>query len=247
MTPAAGRSTAWSGVAIVALYLVAVALAPPQPGARLLYDGPVPLAPYRWVSPPPDLAAANQPPSSGTAAITLGAIESMPGDASTEDEQAAITVPDGAIPLRPGERAATVRLVPLDPRAIAPAPRGLKFDGNAYDITASYARSGRPVRLTKSATVVLRYPVHATALLRARAGGWIRLRATRFPMTQQLAGATDRLGVFVAAAPAGFAAAGLWVWGASLLAIAAVLSAAAALRARRRRGTRREDVPRPRA
>src|SRR5579884_2539020 len=230
MTPAAGRSTAWSGVAIVALYLVAVALAPPQPGARLLYDGPVPLAPYRWVSPPPDLAAANQPPSSGTAAITLGAIESMPGDASTEDEQAA-----------------TVRLVPLDPRAIAPAPRGLKFDGNAYDITASYARSGRPVRLTKSATVVLRYPVHATALLRARAGGWIRLRATRFPMTQQLAGATDRLGVFVAAAPAGFAAAGLWVWGASLLAIAAVLSAAAALRARRRRGTRREDVPRPRA
>ncbi len=233
MTAMARRPTAWVGVAIAALYLVAVVLARPQPGARLLYDGPVPLAPYRWVSPPPDLAEGNQPPSSGTATITLGALESMPADASTDDEQAAITVAEGTIALRSGERAATVRLVPRDPRTVGPAPRGLKFDGNAYDIVASYARSGRPVRLVKPATVVLRYPIHATVLLRARPGGWVRLRTTRFPATQQLVSATDQLGVFVAAAPAGSTAVRFWVW-ASLLAIAAVLSAAAIVRVRRR-------------
>jgi len=163
---AVARRTAWVGVAATALYLVAVALGRLHAGA-LLYDGEGPLPPYRWISPPPDLAADSHRPASGTGSIKLGALEAMPGDASTGDEQAAITFAEGAVAMRPGEPAVNVRLAPLDPRTVAPAPRGLRFDGNAYRITARYATSGRPAALVKPVTVVLRFPVHATVLLRA--------------------------------------------------------------------------------
>lgn len=221
--------TAWVGVAATALYLVAVALGRLHAGA-LLYDGVVPLPPYRWISPPPDLAADSHRPASGTGSIKLGALEAMPGDASTGDEQAAITFAEGAVAMRPGEPAVNVRLAPLDPRTVAPAPRGLRFDGNAYRITARYATSGRPAALVKPVTVVLRFPVHATMLLRAAPAGWVRLRTTRFAASEQVVADTDRFGIFVAAAPAGIAAAWWWTWAVTFTAAAAVVLAVAVIR-----------------
>jgi hypothetical protein len=238
VTGGAGPGRPRAGVAVAALYLLVIVLGPRDPGL-LLYDGPVPLPPYRWVSPPRELAAAVQRPASGGGAVTIGALESMPGDASTGDEQAVISFAEGTFAKASGESAVDVRLTPLAPRTVASAPRGLQFDGNAYRITASYAGSGRRAVLTKPATVVLRFPIHATAVLRAASGGWVRLRTARFAESQQVAANTDQLGVFVAAGPSGVAA--LWPWARAtwILAAGALVLTAAAMWLRRRQASRR--------
>jgi len=227
----------WAGVTASVLYLTALTLGWLHP-ALLLYDGPAPLPPYRWVSPSRDAAAGNQRPASGTAVVTLGALESMPGDASTEDEQAVISFAEGTFAKRSDESAVTVRLTPVDPLTVAPAPRGLRFDGNAYRIVASYPKSRHPAGLTKHAIVVLRYPVHATVMLRSSREGWASLPTTRFDVSQQLAANTDQLGVFVAAAPAGIAALSPRPWVAAIAAAGALVLAVAVMRLRRR-GTAR--------
>jgi hypothetical protein len=120
---------------------------------------------------------------------------------STDDEQALVTFPQGAIVPRPGETSAKVALTPLDPNTLAPPPRGLRYDGNAYRIDALYTASGAAVDLAGPVTVVLRYPVHATALLRYADGAWTALpRQQVFTGSQQILAASDRLGTFVAAA-----------------------------------------------
>src|SRR5947209_20633268 len=58
------------GAALVALYLAAAALTLPGPlGLRPLFDGFSGPPPYRWVSPPKELAAGNQKPTNLTKTI----------------------------------------------------------------------------------------------------------------------------------------------------------------------------------
>ncbi len=186
------------GVAAAMLYLGMVTLAWPYP-VRLLYDGLVPLPPYRWVHPPADRAKDNRQPLSGSGTIALGP-PSRPAEISTEDDQALVTFPEGIIAPRSGEASVKITIVPLNPATIAPAPGGRRFDGNAYRIEASYSASGEAAALAASVTVVLRYPVHATIMLRSADPGWTPLAATVFDGSQQILANTDRLGVFAAAA-----------------------------------------------
>lgn len=118
----------------------------------------------------------------------------------TGDAQAGVIFSrDAIVPYR-GISRVGVRITPLDPDTVAPAPPGLRFDGNAYHIDAAYA-SGEPIALRKPITPVLRYPVHATVLLRSAETGWISLKAQRVEVALQIFGPSDRPGVFVAAAP----------------------------------------------
>ncbi len=187
---------AW-GVAAALLYVItAVSVSRVMP-IRILYEGEAPPVPYRWVAPPPPLAASNMPPQSGAASVPVGV---QPGQTITGDGQAVVVFPEGAIPPRQGESQADVKITPLDPSTVAPPPRGMRFDGNAYRVEAVYSVSRTPVVLSKSATVVLRYPVHSTDLLRY-AGEWATLRGQVVQATLQVFATTDRLGVFVAVAP----------------------------------------------
>jgi hypothetical protein len=186
------------GVAAVACYLGTVFLAWPFP-VRLLYDGLVPLPPYRWVHPPAGRVRDNQPALSGSGTVALGP-PSRASEISTDDEQALITLPQGVLASQAGESTVKVKIIPLDPATVAPPPNGRRFDGNAYRIDASYAASGAPTVLTAPVTVVLRYPVHAPLLLRSGEPGWVPLTAQVFTGSQQILANTDRLGVFVAAA-----------------------------------------------
>jgi hypothetical protein len=95
-----------------------------------------------------------------------------------------------------------VRITPLDPAPVAPPPPGLRFDGNAYRMEATY-NTGEPIMLLKPATPVLRYPKHATTLLRSTGAGWTALETHVVAGSLQLFGPADRLGVFVAAGPLG--------------------------------------------
>ncbi len=87
----------------------------------------------------------------------------------------------------------------------APSPPGRRFDSNAYRVDAIYAASGTSVTLRGPITVVLRYTVHATTILKLRrtqdAVTWERLRTTVFTGSQQDLAQSDSLGTFVASGP----------------------------------------------
>lgn len=187
------------GVAAVACYLGIVLLAWPFP-TRLLYDGLVPLPPYRWVHPPAWRVRDNQPALPGSGTVALGP-PSRASEISTDDDQALVTLPQGVLASQAGESTVKVKITPLDPATVAPPPNARRFDGNAYRVEASYAASGAPAVLTAPATIVLRYPVHAPQLLRLGEPAWVPLTAQVFTGSQQVLANTDRLGVFIAAAP----------------------------------------------
>ncbi len=188
------------GTAAAACYLGLVLAAGPPP-ARLLYDGFVPLPPYRWVHPPPGRAGDNQPPKPAVEKIPIGPQGTRAAEVATEDDQIFVTFPEGVVAPRPGETFVQVTITPLDPATIAPAPAGRPFDGNAYRIEASYGGTAAvPAVFVAPLTVVLRYATHATHALRNQDRGWVSLHSTRFEGSQEVLANTDRLGVFVAAA-----------------------------------------------
>lgn len=179
-------------------YIAAVAGSGPLP-VHLLYDGLAPLPPYRWVHPPSDRAGDNQRPAPRTGMIPLDAPGSRAGEVDTDDDQALVTFPAGAIAVRAGETSVRIVITPLDPATVAPVPAGRRFEGNAYRVEATYVASATPAVLTRPVTVVLRYAVHGTAVLQSDGGGWKSLPVTRFDGSQQLLVTPDTLGTFVPA------------------------------------------------
>lgn len=212
------------GLVATTLYLVMAPLTWRDMPARLLYEGEAPPAPYHWVNPPPDLARDNQPPTAGTGQIGLNPSGSGSASILTDDAQAGVIFPHDSVAPRSGVTAAVVRITPVDPSKIAPPPRGLVFDGNGYRVEASYQRGGAIV-LRRAVTPVLRYPRHATVLLRFSNGTWTTLDTKRVQAALQIFAASDGLGVFVAARPAG----GGTSWGIYAAAAAAALVLAGAI------------------
>ena len=198
------RTSAWlaSGAFVAIAYLAAVSWASPWSlPVQLLYDGYTPPPPYRWVHPPAAVAHSNQPPQPGTGVVVLTPSGSAPAAIATEDEQAVLVVPRSALAPRQGEPSVEIRIDPLDPATMAPAPSGLRFDGNAYRITATYTVSHQPVPLIAPVNVVLRYATGATTILRSEGSSWVPLSPSTLPITFQVYGPTNDLGTFVAAAP----------------------------------------------
>ncbi len=190
---------AW-GCAAAACYLIAGVHVWPAVPLRILYEGEAPPLPYRWVRPPRNLPEPNQAPLPGVATIPLTPTGSQSASVLTEDGQAALIFRFGAIAPRSGASSVNVRITPLDPTTVAPTPAGLQLDGNAYRMEATY-NTGEPITLLKPVTPVLRYPKHATMLLRSSGSGWTSLETHVVAGSLQLFGPTDRLGVFVAGAP----------------------------------------------
>ena len=203
--PTPWRRVLLPGIAAIAAYLAAVAVTPPAPHGRTLYDGLLPQPPYRWVRPPAGRAADNEQPKPYTTFLPLAAGGSVPAEFATDDLQATLTLPANVVEPRSGETRARVTLTPLDPDTLAPPPSGRRFDGNAYRMDAVYDASGAPVTLRGPVTVVLRYAAHATTILRLdRTGGkaaWVRLATTVYTGSQEDLAHSDTLGVFVTSSP----------------------------------------------
>jgi hypothetical protein len=134
---------------------------------RPLLDGYSPPPPYRWVKPPPALAASNQPPLSGKASITFANGKSQAGVFRTDDSQIVVVILGGAIPPKPGQ-SVTLRLDPLAPDdGFGPPPSGLEIAGNVYRVHAAYEPSGAAVTtLDVGMEVVQVYPAPAQQGLR---------------------------------------------------------------------------------
>jgi hypothetical protein len=214
-SPNRRRLALLAGVGVVALYLVGAAVSGRASilARRPLLDGLAPPVPYRWVSPPPELAASNKPPASTRFMVELTPSGSQLGAFSTSDGQINLVLSEGAVPARAGQRSVEVAVDPVDPATLGPVPSGLVTAGNAYRIRASYQPSGAGVEaLGGQSSVGLVYPLLATAV--ADPGGhqvlsspdgrtWEALASTDTPGTHQVSAGLTRTGyVQVGLAPA---------------------------------------------
>jgi hypothetical protein len=194
------------GVGILVLYLAGAAVSGRASilARRPLLDGLAPPTPYRWVKPPPELAAGNKPPASTRFTVQLTAAGSRLGAFSTSDGQVNMVLSEGAVPARPGQKGVEVSVDPVDPATLGPAPSGLVVAGNAYRIQAAYRPSGRKTEtFAGQSSVGLVYPLLTTAVadasghqLLSSADGrtWEALPSTDSPGTHQVSARLTRAG-----------------------------------------------------
>lgn len=201
MTPRTRRLGLALGLAAGALYVAVTTLGQGTMPARLLFDGFAPPQPYRWVSPPSQFAGSNQSPLAARGTVALAADGSDSVSLPTGDGQAYFIAPKGAFGARQGQTAIAITVTPQNPARFGPPPRGLAPDGNVYTFAASYQPSGDPATPVKRVSVVLRYPIHATALLRLSGDTWVPIDTIRVPASLEVFANTTQLGTFVAAAP----------------------------------------------
>lgn len=132
------------------------------------------LTPYRYVVAPQGVVSEG-PAEVGVSTQPIGA----PGFAGTTDNQMQLTLPDGALPPRAGERAVRVQLDQLDPASLPALPTGLEPEGNAYRVVMAYAASGTPVAgLSGPASLGLSAPAAPTAVYRLDGLRWRAVRHT---------------------------------------------------------------------
>jgi hypothetical protein len=209
----AERRALTSGLAVAVGYVLAVAAGSWVHiglGAPLL-DGFSPPVAYRWVSPPPALAAGNRPPEPQRFTITLGKRGSDPQVISTSDLQSTVVLGPAAIALHLGSSSVQLVVTPLASSSVGRLPNGLVVAGNVYRFVATYDGDGAVGPLRRPAPVTLVYPAipgptttHVTHQLVWSADGrtWKRL-ATRDSRKGQLAEASiDSFGSVAVAIPA---------------------------------------------
>jgi hypothetical protein len=163
--PRAGAAAVLTGAAAVAAYLAGAAISGHvSPAARRpLLDGFNSAQPYRWVNPPPALAANNQPPhhAAMTFAFKGGVLQG--GVVFTNDQQATVIIQDGSIAASSDQTGVRVTVDPVDPAKLGPPPDGQSYDGNAYRILGAYQPGGASLTsLTTAADISLAYPADAT-------------------------------------------------------------------------------------
>jgi hypothetical protein len=194
------RALTW-GVVAAGLYISSAVLVQ-SVGLSVfpLFDGFGPPEPYRWVSPPPEAAANNQPPTPGSGEVSL---KGPPQNffVTTEDGQASLAGLSTAFALLPRGNKVKVNIAPLDPQSLGSPPRGLVFDGNAYEMEATYAPSGEEAVIEDKVQVIFRYPRRANVVLQSDGSTWRRLESFVIRPSLQVYTEVDELGTFVAAMP----------------------------------------------
>jgi hypothetical protein len=194
------RVLAW-GVVAGGLYVLSAVLvrSAGQP-VFPVFDGLSPPQPYRWVSPPPEAVANNQPPLPGAGEVSLkGPAQNY--FVTTEDGQASLAGLSDSFARPPKQNKVRVNLTPLDPQSLGPRPRGLIFDGNAYQFDAAYVPSSDEAVIEGKVQVIFRYPRRANVVLQSTDSGWQRLESFVIRPSLQVYAEVDELGTFVAAGP----------------------------------------------
>ena len=182
-----------AGAAVVALYLVAVAVTVGVRGhgVRPLYDSLTPPPAYRWVNPPRLFKAGNTAPKAISEQVSPIGPKSQATSVATSDGQAILDLPGGAIGAHGADTSATVTVTPVDPAKLGPLPAGRYPYGNAYRVTITDAPSGASVAaVTVAGDLILDSPSVGNSLYTSPDGRTWRLVASRlFPPTNLLVGA----------------------------------------------------------
>ena len=190
------------GLAVLVLALVVAALA--HPGASVpLFDGlPLPQAPYRYVSPPPDLASSNQPPESGQTTLPVQNGQVPGGGAQTGDGQVLVFFGLGALQASSTTQSVTVRIDPVtDPPG---PPSGGEIRGNVYRVTATANPASATVSVVHPFNVTMRYPPGPIKELQLFDGSsWHALRTSLVSGNPYAGASPTAFGEMAATAPAG--------------------------------------------
>jgi hypothetical protein len=220
-----------AGIALAIVYVTSALLSGHlSPLARQpLLDGLAPPTAYRWVEPPPELAATNQAPTPLSLKVDLkngGSATIVP---TTDDAQVTLILPKGAFDAARGQRSVEVTIEPVGPSTVSPPEVPLNIVGNVYRLAATYAPSGRKAALQVLSTVVLVYPLLAndhgahTVVWSRNGTVWKPLKTDDLPSIQQAGGDLTDLGyVAVAGRPASPTAGGSSGDGSSVATIALV-------------------------
>jgi hypothetical protein len=126
-------------------------------GRPPLYDGlPLPETPYRYVNPPPDMAASNQPPESGQTTLPVENGQVPGGGMQTGDGQVLVFFGLGALRASSSAKTVTLRIDPVtDPPA---PPSGSQIRGNVYRISGTELPGGAAVTVIHGYNITMRYP-----------------------------------------------------------------------------------------
>jgi hypothetical protein len=199
-----------AGLAVVLVYAATAILSGHLSplSRRPLLDGLAPPTAYRWVEPPPELAATNQKPTPGTFTVNLGNDGSKTAVFTTDDAQVTVILPEGSFAEAEGQRTVEVTVEPLA-GATAHPDDPLHVVGNVYLVEATYQPSGEAAKLANPANVVIVYPLLANdhgshAIIWSRSGErWKALETDDLPSIQQAGADIDDLGYLsVAGQPA---------------------------------------------
>jgi hypothetical protein len=203
-SPARTRAAA-AGLLVATCYLAAAAwsghLSPLA--RRPLLDGPITPLPYRWVTPPPELAATNQAPTPGDFTVAMKDGASRAAVLTTPDAQVTVILRNGAFPGVPGATKIHLTVEPLDAATLPGGPdKPLQIIGNAYRFAATYEPSGdRVQQLGSPMDLILIYPTTpnghvATHTVVSSADGtaWATAKGLDTPTNQQAEGPVPTLG-----------------------------------------------------
>ena len=184
---------AYRALTVPIVAAMAVAAAPPA-----WADGIAIPAPYHWVSPPPDQAAGNQAPASGSATVSFTDGTSDPASVFADDGQVTLSLPRGALAPVGGQTGVRITITPVRPQPAA--PHGYLADGNAYSVTATYVGSGQPAAFLMSALLDMRYPLghHPESIYRIYAPSWIPIVGTVQTLLLTIDAPTIQPGTFIA-------------------------------------------------
>jgi hypothetical protein len=194
------------GAAIVALYVLVdlSTLALSHQHVRPLFEGVGPgSGPYQWVNPPKAFAATNVPPHVNETDIPLGPTGTPQAGATSSESQLLLNLPAGAIPPSTGATAVHVKITPLDPAKLGPAPAGTVPNGNAYKVELTYKPGDQPITiLAKPGNIVLAVPDPGVAILSSPDGlAWQRLPTQQVTGPTVLGATFSQPGVYAGAEP----------------------------------------------
>jgi hypothetical protein len=201
---ARGRLSLRLGVAIALGYAVMAALyVRVGPVPRPLFDGFAPPPPYRWVHPPKEFAAGNQPPKPSTIDVDLGPTGSAVASGSSEDGQVIISFGAGVFPAHSSDTKVVVRVTPVDPATLGAPPPGLLADGNAYRLEFAYQPSNQAIAAPdRPGDVFLIVPEPAQSLDFSPDGqAWQALPPRPTADSTQVGGSLSSAGYLLAVAP----------------------------------------------
>jgi hypothetical protein len=204
------KRTLLSGAIVAAIYLIGVAITGHLSpfGGRPVLDGLRPPPPYRWVSPPRDLAASNEKPFGGTFSLKFTGGRSDAGAFTTRDSQLSMILDPGALPPAGSPSGARISVTPLSPSSVA-TPQGFTIDGNVYRIAITEQPSGTAVkRFVHPQRVILEYPadksfVKPEHLVAVSADGktWSRVKTEDSTVQQQSSGLVRSPGLVAVVTP----------------------------------------------
>jgi hypothetical protein len=193
------------GAAIVALYVLVdlSTLSLSHQHVRPLFEGFNSPAPYQWVCPPKAFAATNVSPHVSETDVPLGPTGTPQAGATSSESQLLLNLPAGAIPSSPGATSVHIRITPLCPAKLGPAPAGTVANGNAYKVELTYRPGDQQITaLAKPGNIVLAVPDPGVAILSSPDGlAWQRLPTQQVTGPTSLGATFSQPGIYVGAEP----------------------------------------------